>query len=863
MSEISKEKDTLFKEICGNVSIIYKGQEITNEDFLKQYVNYVSDCLFRDKHNILITQHNGSEIYDAIMLVSIVMAVLVTNSLTPQSVITLLEKGQWVTSGNKQERMEYLGKSEREGYYEFKPRESNARVYVTEKSFTKIVPYYGNAKELGKRGAGDQHSSLMFQKEVLGYDDSQATSFSDTSVVIVADHGYFDDLMNGIIIHYGERDYKILELLAVSFFTDENETIYSGNPNKIEANLKVTRTMSTARDLLFNQEGNEIIGFCALGLAGVRNTVAELEEALKRKKLLFSSINYDISEDENALYGLMMEDNLPGYNLYSCTKDFLLSYYLGLSSDKGVLKTFDDYNNRIIDKEIKSIKVESTISDKELYNVYRLLGTLRKQTTDDNVIKFVILCNDLLKILLAAIVPMKEFEDKEGIDIDYVTPGEKLKELKSFEGNLGSISQYTANIIPYIEKLYKQLYDSSPKANYLCGAVDRSHRTIIVVDKAYYRPIIQRYYAKRGLHGSFTTNTESKAKGVSCDELYVVGKGTSSSILDWNNAAVQNYVLYDGEYGLFAWKFKKYKEKMSLFNKMSYYDVDTDDEIEEQTIEEYENEVANEMDSISDLEQRFMIQNAILRSSSFSGEVNSVPAKVTRVAVCETGESIYFTEYFKALVLDLENNQVNEVETKNIKNGDSIIFTINNGQTKDIAELVMSRFAKSRKNEQLITAMADVEAWKSHLNIIRQEKQYTYGQMASLFKKYGYNVTAQTVRTWIDTDCHVVGPLKDEAYFAMADIFRFEDILSEFVDNPKRFIEATNMVRSQRRRILDFIGEVIVAKYTGRDVKLDQSFDKVITQEIAELAVLKRITQIRDVDVFTIPGARANKPIVM
>ena len=866
MTEIIEEKVELFKKANDKITVFYEGIELTSEEFLKQYIRFVSECMFADKHNIIITQHNGSEVYDALMLLCIVVALLSMNDLLPKDIIDLLEEGQLVTQGEKQERMIFVGKSDmHDGYYTFRDKDNGLK-HISAKSFATIVPYYGNAKELGTRGAGDQHTSYEFQKDVFKYSDEQATSFVNTTVVIVAEHGYFDKLLEGIRIAYKGKEYEILDLIGVSFFTDENENVYSGNANKLEANIKVARTMSTARDLLLNKEENEIIGFCALGLGGVKNTVGELEEALKRKKLCFSAINYDIAEDDNALYGLMLEDNLPEYKLYSCTKDFLLSYYLGLTSEKGFLKKFDECNNRIIDKEIKCSVIPSHISWKEVLDIYRMLGDLRKQfMNDDEVVKFVIQAYGLLKLMFSAIVPLKEFEDKGGIDVEYITPHEKIMELKEFIPSSESVSKYTDVIIQYIERVYDQLYESNPKADYLCKTIDRDKRTVVIADKAYYRPIIKRYYAKRGLHNSFTTNTESNAKGVLCDELYIVGKRDDNNIFNWNNSAIQEYVLYDGEYSLFAWQLKKHNSKIALFNEKSFYEIDVDEQQNTDIVENYENtsEAIEEIESIEVLEQNFMIQSAILRSSSLSGEANSIPAEITRVAVCETGESIYFTKYFKALVLDLEKNQVREEDTKDIKSGDSIIFTINNGQTKDIAELVLSKYAHNRNNEKLIEAMADVKAWKEHLSLIRDEKKLTYGEMCGLFKKSDYGVTPATIRTWIDSDCHVVGPINDDAYYAMAKIFESEQMLDEFVGNPKKYIESTHLVRSQRTKILEVIADVIVAKYTGKEIKLDASFEGAVTEDITNLSVLKRIAQIQDVEPFEVPNSKANKPVVM
>lgn len=864
MGDIAQEKVDLFKCTQEKISLIYKGEDLSNEGFLKQYNQFLNDNLFCEKHNILISMHNGSVIYDAIMLTSCVLAIVCVSNLTPEEIANQLVEGTLVSYGKKQTRVKYLGKADIPNYYEFQEKDGVLKIGL--KSFSTVIPYYGKAKTLGSVGAGDQHTSLKFQKEVLELSDEEATSFVDTSIVIVTEHSYFNDLLSNIVIRYGGQDYKLTDLVSISFFTEENETQYPGNSSKLEANIKVTSTMSTARELLFNSEENEMLGFCAFGLKGIKNTVGELEDALKRKKIAFSFISYDIAEDRDCLFGLLKDDNLSSPKVYACTKDFLLSHYLGVEKTKGIFKDFDDACNRIIDKQIEYEIVPSDIKWKEQIKIYDLLKELRLAAGgEEHTEKFVIEAYGLLRLILSSVVPLKEFENKDGIDIDYITPREKLDSLKQFVPVSSNIFAYVKKIVPYIENLYEKVFDTNAKADYLSRSITRGNRTALIVDKAYYKPIILRYFAKRGLANAFAVYTESKGRNTQCDEVYIVGKLDILSIMNWNTSLLQRYVLYDAEYRLFAWNLKQYQKKMSLLNQMSYFEVEEGDVFVEE-IADVNNEVdmvVSGMGEIERLEQDFLIQNAILHSTRFSGETNSIPAEIARVGVCESGESIYFTKFYKAFVLDLDRKIVKEVETKDLKDGDSIIFTISNGETKDIAELVLSRYAQNSKNEELIQAMKDVNDWKNNLNAIKEKHNYTYTDMVRLFNQFNYKIVAQTIRTWIDKDCHVVGPLNEDAYMAMAEMFKQEGVFNEFAENPRRYIESTQLVRNQRTMFLGIIANVIVAKYSGISLNLDKSFDGVITEEITRFSVLKRLTQIKDVEQFIVPNAKANKPILM
>ena len=86
MSNITQEKINLFKRTQEKVSLIYKGEDLSNEGFLRQYNQFLGDNLFCDKHNILISMHNGSPVYDAIMLASCVLALVCVSNLTPEEI---------------------------------------------------------------------------------------------------------------------------------------------------------------------------------------------------------------------------------------------------------------------------------------------------------------------------------------------------------------------------------------------------------------------------------------------------------------------------------------------------------------------------------------------------------------------------------------------------------------------------------------------------------------------------------------------------------------------------------------------------------------------------------------------------------
>ncbi len=879
MKEITKEQVDLVTTAYDDISIIYQGTNISEEPFLKQYSKFVLDNIFREKHNILISLHNGSPLYDAIMLVCNVLSIISMSSLTPEDVASQLNKGDIVSYGDKQKRIEFVGKTDDTGNFNYEFKEKIGKFKIPLNGFSKVIPYYGKAKTLGSIGGGEQHSSLEFQKTVLKKNSEFITSYVDTSVVIVAEHAYFDDLLNNTIIRYNNVDYKITDLIGVSFFTEENETYYSGNSNCLEANIKITNTMSTARNLLLGREENVILGFCAFGIKGIKNTVGELDEALKRKKIAFSAISYTISEDIDGLFGLLTDGNLPSPKVYACTKDFLLSHYLGVDESKKVFKDFEDLCNRIIDKQVECRVVKSEFIWTELSKVYRALHELRLTAgEDEHTEKFIIESYGLLRLMLSAVVPLKEFEDKDKVEVEYITPKEKLKSLKEYNPISDSIAKYVNIIMPYIQRMYEQLYNTNPKADYLSKSIKRGNNTVVVVDKEYYKPIIEKYFSKRGLANAFSVYTVRKAKNKKCDELYVAGKQDGINILNWNSAEFLKYVLYDAEVKLFYCNLKEYQNKISLFNRYSYFDVDEDIlppanfEIEEgaeyvedisNTNEEVE-DVVTEIQKIENIEQNFLIHNAKLHSVNLAGESNSIQTEITRIAACESGESIYFTKYYKAFVLDIHEKRVREVEVKDLKKGDSLIFTVNNGETKDIAELILKRYAENSKNEVLIKAIKDVADWKSYLRSVKQEKNFTYSDMAKIFKEYDYSVVSQTIRTWLEQECHVVGPRSEEAYYAMARLFKLECRFEEYVDNPRRYMESTELVRNQRTEILNVIADVIVAKYTGNALNLDKSFDEKITEEITKLSVLKQISQIEDVEErLTIPNSKVNKPILI
>ena len=218
-----------------------------------------------------------------------------------------------------------------------------------------------------------------------------------------------------------------------------------------------------------------------------------------------------------------------------------------------------------------------------------------------------------------------------------------------------------------------------------------------------------------------------------------------------------------------------------------------------------------------------------------------------------TGENIIFTKGYTAYVVDADKQSVVERAVDELKEGDQLIFTINDDNTKDIVDELLVGVAE--KNPEVERYYQLVNSWKEACRNYRYDNNLKYTQLSKMFATKGYKAQPQVIRSWLDEQSHIVGPKQDETFMYIQQVFG-ESVLPE---NYMDYAVATKYIRSARVKILKLIEKAVISE----NIEFDDNshiFDG-LNERIQETAIIKQIEHIEAIEPFNIAGYRANKPI--
>jgi hypothetical protein len=229
---------------------------------------------------------------------------------------------------------------------------------------------------------------------------------------------------------------------------------------------------------------------------------------------------------------------------------------------------------------------------------------------------------------------------------------------------------------------------------------------------------------------------------------------------------------------------------------------------------------------------------------------------VIAAGIFDSGERIFFTKFYKAYVFDESDGIVNEVNVSDLKEGDSLIFTHNTDETRDIVDTVLTKLVDERRvGSEIIESYSKSKKWKQILQKYMQITGLSAGEIAKRMIRNGVNVQEATIRGWLDEDSHTVGPREVDSIKQIALLVGDE----EMFDNAQNYFNACKTIRKIRRQILDWIGEAIIKKISGRTPK-EGTLEAYIYDRIDSVAKILYLESIVFVE-RSVPMNLTNRPI--
>lgn len=870
------------KKLIEKCDLCFEGYIISKELLLKNYAEFLANN-FEKKHNVAITLHTGSVCFDIITVLFTAVSNILYSGDNAEDFVNSLKIGDMVLYNKTRCRFEGIttlpGEEKRRAvlYYEVKRqrRVEGCKVYVKEEWWNKISPYNGEAKNLDARGIrSDTKKRNDFISYVFEKQPDELPSFIERSSVIVMNRAYSERIIDNLEIIYNQKSIKLTEIIPISYCSENEEYPYGGNPGKIEPAIKITNNISTARSIVTgNWQGNDTwlndtVGVSIIGFGAISRAKSEVFEMMKRRKLKYVFVSYNIASEE----GETLLDEVEDTAVFACTTEYLLnSSYPVVESNPHTIE-LDKQVESVINHETIALPVKTFDCDWSVYRKVQIALSRLRDSGYSVAEDYVPLAHSVLNLMITSVFPFELMESLvEAGTLEVESPLQRIIRLTEmvpmFEGE--SIESAKA-ILNFLEDGYTKLLTNSPKEKALFELLDkhRNQKVAIIVPKAYYASILYNQqildYFDEGSKLSISTANKFDYSQ-QYDVVIAIGAFWGKKFDPFRcRSSSQIYVIVSAvEENLFKYRKKVAATIEQKFNVCAKVPMDNTDYVcEDYSDGATEAEVSEVINSNSDVTEYinriFETRSLDMLSSGAGSHVGTVD--ISHIATCADGESIFFTKKYRAYVFDSAKEDVVEVSVDKLSPGDTVVFRSNNHGTRDIVSLLLDKYIDeyNTAGEEIQMAYLKARYWKEVLRKYRKDNNLSFKALAKRLEQYGSKKHEVTIQSWLAEDSYIVGPQDKETYIAIAEMTQDADMLSD----PVSFFVSCEKIRSIRIGILKLIAKAIVNKYSGKLTEEDD-LAKVVSENIDDISVLVQIETITLVEDKKAPINMINRPITI
>lgn len=819
--------DKLANAILNKCDIYYGDALVSKEAIIEKYLAFFADSLVSKERTVNFALHTGSVCFDVISIVAVALGCLSYNLSTNEDIISALQtddmilfkgqryrwKGTKVDSGKLYMVIEQDGKGKNGKSVSFLPLEKNKHL---------IKPYYGDSLITDGRGVKRRNTNREdFLAFAFDVDVAEIPTQIDVSIVIVAERSTFGEICKQVRIVYGEgKAVGLLDIIPAAYYTSGGEEYQFGlNPTKAEPVLKVTNKISTARDLVLDKHGNKVVGLLVTGGVSLLENGSELADLLRRKTLRFAHVTSPMK----AGIGEHILDLYEGASVFACTKELLSRNNQTIRS----VNPFTSELHRQIMNVIHNTVTPIRIADGWSWDVYRraknaVLIIKQSNWQDSAKDDFVVMAHGLINLLNTAVFSMEEMENAIGegrINQAVISPRERIAKLWDIADRAGAMQEHCVAVVDMLEHMYQARLKVCPKADALETYI-REHKgtqIAIIVPKAYYADILRtthpEYFQDENVICVTANRFDARQK---FDTVLCVGEINNRRFDPLQCLAARNIdvFLYECEDKVFTFRKKKHqKYERALNRRIGVIRVSDDLDVEDVSAEaELETDVQQfaTLDEYIDSFNVFDIRKFAYAGASSGGYVPV--SEVKFVGAFVTGEQIFFSKYYSAVVFDSASGNVVEKSPEQLLPGDVLVFVKRDDYTKNIVDFIYERLLREgRLGQGAIDSYEKSQYWKEALRECKEVNGFTYRKVAQKMREAGSKMQEVTIRQWLIEDSHIVGPRNERTMEFIAAVTQDPHLLAD----PHGFFVACGAVRHDRRKILDLIAKAINDKLSG------------------------------------------------
>ena len=850
--------EKLADAILNKCDIYYGESLISKETIIEKYLSFFADSLVSKERTVNFALHTGSICFDVISVVAVALGCLSYNLSTNDDIIASLQTDDMVMFRGKRYRWKGI-KSESGRLYITLEQDGIGKngkeiSYLPLENYKHLIkPYYGDSQTTDGRGVRKKKTNREdFLAFAFDMDMSDIPTQIDVSVVIVADRTEFYEICKQVKIVYGEgKSVGLLDIIPAAYYSGGgDEYQYGANPTKSEPVLKVTGKISTARDLVLDKHGNQVVGLLVIGGVSLTDADSELADLLRRKVLRFVHVTSPMSLG----FGEQVLDMYEEASVFACTKEFLAQEPDKIQFANPLTTELYRQISNIVDNTVTSIPISNGWNWDEIKQLKRALLAIKQSNWEDaSKDDFVVTAHGLINLLNTSVFTMLAMEQAvaEGVVNQLVvSPKARIKELWNIVDFAGAMQENCKLIADMLERKYQERFEHSPKEVALNDyiASHAGEKIAIVVPKAYYADILRfthtEYFDTDDIE-FVTANRLNMRKEY--DAVMFVGDISNKRLnpLQCPISGNIDVLLYDCEEKVFTCrKQKQVKNERKLNRKIGIIqgDVNLEEDIPVET--ELESDIIrfSTLDEYIDNFHIFDIRKITQSSASIAGSTSV--SEVKYVGTFTSGEQILFSNYYDAVVFDSISETVIEKSPEQLSPGDVLVFVKHNEYTKNIVDYIYEQLLQAgRLGQNAIEAYRKSQHWKEALRKYKDFNGFTYREVARKMQGLGSSMQEVTVRQWLIDGSHIVGPRKERTMEHIAMITQDSQILAD----AHGFFEACGSVRHDRRKILDLIAKAINDKLSG-NVPPEGSVLSVVYENVDNLSETLELENISELD---------------
>lgn len=822
------KNNILISVMLKKCDIYYKDALISNEKIIERYIEFFDKVIAGETHSVNFALHTGSICFDVISVIAVTLCCLSYNLWTNEDIIFQLQIGDMVMYENK--RYWWKGLEDINGIkymilgQDAKGKNGESIRKVPFKRYKHLVkPYYGTSLLTDGRGVRKPKTNREeFLSYIFDIPIADVPSVINVAVVIVSNRGDFSEICKHLSILYEEKKrIGLLDIVPAAYYTGQEEIQFGINPTKATPVLKVTGKMSVARSLVLDKCGNKVIGLLVNGAHFLTENDSELNDLLRRKSLRFVHIILPINIDASNRILDMYEEA----NIFACTKGYL-------SKNTGEIKCVNSFTvelekqiDNIVNNTVTPITVSGGWTWEEYRKIKNALVLLRQSNwINEQKNEFILSAHGLLSLLITSVFSMCQMEDaikNLKIGTNVLSPKERIDKLWDIAEKAGAMEELCIAVVNDIEEKYYEFMNESPKAlaikDYLS---EHSGRKIaIILPKAYYTEMLVMTGILQDNDDNIICVTANRFDAThEYESILAVGdiSGKKFDSLQCHSAKNINILLYECENKLFGYRKKKKNKSEKRLNARIQgirYNKETLEDIYIETVDKEEETINQDFLDLEEYIEKLNIMNINkFVESGVVSNANSLTSEVKRVGMFVTGERIFFSKYYSAVVFDYEEGSVMEKTVDKLSPGDFLVFTRRNDYTQNIVDIIYEKLLDTGKLGKRVTEASEkVVYWKDALRRYKTQGDYTYSDIAKRLRKAGSSLREVTVRSWLAEDSHIIGPQNVKTIEYIAQITQDKRLLND----ADGYFEACRIVRHEHGEILKFISKAINAKLSG------------------------------------------------